>query len=787
MSSKAKAAAGLRQSKSSRRRELSTIPGRRNRRRFERQDKSSRRPSTDDTKHTTGFQLTILGLKHRILLFIWFFPYENIRVSFFPTSHSAGSGLAGGFPSGVSPATDTSVADSKEDADLDDLDTQPDTSQESAESEQPDSEQPEQVKGNQTPAPNKKNFQDNGYYSRSTKQAPSPASSDEKPARPRWTQWLFWMLLLVVLGFFFFPNLFSTDNRSTVDFDEFLTQAENDNVLSVEINNNNGDISGEFRDGQEFKTTGPLELSQADRDVINNIDQVRFTTPTSSFWANLLQILLPISLLILFFWWMTRRTQGQMKGIMSIGRSKAKTYSTERPGTTFEDIAGYEGVKKDITEIVDFLREPTKFAKLGAKVPKGVLLVGPPGTGKTLIARAVAGEAGVPFLSVTGSDFMEMFVGVGASRVRDLFQSAAKMGRAIIFVDEIDSIGRKRGAGLGGGHDEREQTLNQMLSEMDGFETTEGIVVIAATNRPDILDPALLRPGRFDRQVVVPLPELADREAILKVHTKKKELSDDVDLEVLARGTPGMSGADLANLVNEAALYAVRKESDDINMSHFEYARDRVIIGQKRETMVLSDQEKKTIAYHEAGHAVCAATMPTADPLHKVTIIPSGFALGVTMQLPDEERHIYRQDYIEDSLVVRMGGRVAEELVFDVISTGANNDLVGSTELARKMVREWGMSQEVGPMAWGSQGEVFLGEEIASTRVYSDETARIIDEEVEKILRKQENRCRETLKANRQALDMVAQALLEHETIPGKEVVRIVSLCRNGAVVGSDD
>jgi len=661
----------------------------------------------------------------------------------------------------------------------DDSTTGPSTEVSDAEVEDLSAEKSSELKVKERP---KNKFQDGDYYHRSRNSTPSPSGQEDERQRSRWSQWLIWMLLLLVLGFFLFPSLFSSDDRRAVAFDDFLTQAEQGNVSSVEINNNNGDIKGEFTDGEDFKTTGPLELSQDDRDIINNIGQVRFTTPTSSFWANLLQILLPVSLLILFFWWMTRRTQGQMKGIMSIGRSKAKTYSTERPGTTFDDIAGYEGVKKDITEIVDFLKEPAKFAKVGAKVPKGVLLVGPPGTGKTLIARAVAGEAGVPFLSVTGSDFMEMFVGVGASRVRDLFQSARKMGRAIIFVDEIDSIGRKRGAGLGGGHDEREQTLNQMLSEMDGFETTEGIVVIAATNRPDILDPALLRPGRFDRQVVVPLPELGDRVQILKVHSKNKELGEDVDMEVVAKGTPGMSGADLANLVNEAALYAVREEAEDITMSHFEHARDRIILGQKRETMVLSDQEKETIAYHEAGHAICAATMPTADPLHKVTIIPSGMALGVTMQLPDEERHIYRQDYIEDSLVVRMGGRVAEELVFKVISTGANNDLVGSTELARKMVREWGMSPEVGPMAWGSQGEVFLGEEIVSTREYSDETARVIDEEVEKILRTQEARCRETLTANRKALDMVAQALLDHETIPGTEVVRIVDLCRNGVV-----
>ena len=598
---------------------------------------------------------------------------------------------------------------------------------------------------------------------------------------PSWIRYLTWLFVIGTLGFLVLTNVFSGNSSREILFGDFLTMAEEGQVESVEINNNNGKIKGKLVSGEDFRTTGPLELLPEDRAIIANISQSEFVTPSTSFWSNWAPLLVPVGLLILFFWWMMRRTQGQMRGIMSVGRSRAKTYSTERPGNTFEDIAGYEGVKKDVTEIVDFLKEPAKFVKVGAKVPKGVLLVGPPGTGKTLIARAVAGEAGVPFLSVTGSDFMEMFVGVGASRVRDLFQSARKMGKAIIFVDEIDSIGRKRGAGLGGGHDEREQTLNQMLSEMDGFEPTEGIVVMAATNRPDILDPALLRPGRFDRQVVVPLPELSDRVKILEVHAKNKKLSEDVDLEVLSRGTPGMSGADLANLINEAALFTVRADEEEISMKHFEQARDRVIMGQKRETMVLSDQEKETIAYHEAGHAVCAATMPMADPLHKVTIIPSGMALGITMQLPDEERHIYRQDYIEDSLVVRMGGRVAEELVFNVISTGANNDLVGSTELARKMVREWGMSPEVGPMAWGSQSEVFLGDDIVSTREYSDNTARVIDKEVEKILRKQESRCRETLTTHRKALDFVAKALLEYETIAGDDVLRLIEASKNGS------
>jgi cell division protease FtsH len=459
---------------------------------------------------------------------------------------------------------------------------------------------------------------------------------------------------------------------------------------------------------------------------------------------------------------------------MSIGRSKAKVYTTEKPKTTFADVAGYEGVKQEIREVVDFLKSPGKFRDIGARIPKGVLLVGPPGTGKTLIARAVAGEAGVPFMSITGSDFMEMFVGVGAARVRDLFQTARKQAPCIIFVDEVDSIGRKRGAGLGGGHDEREQTLNQMLSEMDGFETTEGVVMMAATNRPDILDPALLRPGRFDRQIVVPLPDLEERLPILEVHTKDKRIAPDVDLSVIARGTPGMSGADLSNLVNEAALFAVRRGSKDVHMDDFEAARDRILMGQRRESMALSGGEKEVIAYHEGGHAVLAYALEHADPVHKVTILPSGMALGVTQQLPMEERHIYTQPYIEDSLVVRLGGRIAEELVFGNISTGANNDLVGCTELARKMVREWGMSERVGPMAWGSQGMVFLGEDLMHSRDYSDETARVIDEEVEQILRRQEDRARQVLGELRGGLDLVARALLEKETIDGAEVGRLV-------------
>ena len=597
-------------------------------------------------------------------------------------------------------------------------------------------------------------------------------------------KWGVWALIGLTLSIFLLgPLLGSTSKSKAVAYSTFLSEVRKGDVKSITIDNTDGSIKGSLKAGGSFRTTGPLNGGIPDADLTVLRDQgveVDYTTPTPGFLVSLLPFLIPVAIFVAFFWFMQRRAQSQMGGIMSIGRSRAKTYSTERPGTTFADVAGYEGVKQDIKEVVDFLKTPARFAEIGARIPKGVLLVGPPGTGKTLIARAVAGEAGVPFLSVTGSDFMEMFVGVGASRVRDLFQSARKLGRAIIFVDELDSIGRKRGAGLGGGHDEREQTLNQMLSEMDGFEATEGIVMIAATNRPDILDPALLRPGRFDRQVVVPLPELSEREAILRVHAKSKRMGPDVDLAVVARGTPGMSGADLANLVNEAALFAVRADEDEIHQRHFEMARDRVLMGARRESMALADREKEAIAYHEAGHAVAAAVLPQADPVHKVTILPMGMALGVTQQLPIDDRHIYRQDYIEDSLVVRMGGRIAEELVFGVISTGANNDLVGSTELARKMVREWGMSERVGPMAWGSQGAVFLGDDLMHSRDYSDETARVIDEEVERILREQEDRCRETLSAHRNSLDLVARALLEHETIDGSEVYRLVALGREG-------
>jgi cell division protease FtsH len=582
-------------------------------------------------------------------------------------------------------------------------------------------------------------------------------------------------LFVLVVAVLVLPPLLGDPARTEMSYGELIRKVNESNVAEATVNNDSGRVTGELKDGTRFTVDGPRPLPDADNAVLRDkVPELHFDNTQPNFFASLLPLLLPVGLLIGFFVWMNRRAQGQMSGIMSIGRSKAKVYTTERPKTTFSDVAGYEGVKQEIREVVDFLKSKERFKEIGARIPKGVLLVGPPGTGKTLLARAVAGEAGVPFLSVTGSDFMEMFVGVGASRVRDLFQTARKQAPAIIFVDEVDSIGRKRGAGLGGGHDEREQTLNQMLSEMDGFETTEGIVMMAATNRPDILDPALLRPGRFDRQIVVPLPDLEERLPILRVHCKDKRIGDDVDLTVVARGTPGMSGADLANLVNEAALHAVRRDSDAVHMEDFEAARDRVIMGQRRESLALSDEEKERVAYHEGGHAVLAYVLDHADPVHKVTILPTGMALGVTQQLPMEERHIYPRNYIEDSLAVRMGGRVAEMLVYGDLSTGANNDLVGNTELARKMVREWGMSDRVGPMAWGSQGMVFLGEDLMHTRDYSDETSRVIDEEVERILREQEERATAKLSKHRKGLDAVAAALLENETIDGAEVKRLV-------------
>ncbi len=610
-----------------------------------------------------------------------------------------------------------------------------------------------------------------GMPGKSKKDGASPTGKD-KPSMPRWAVWA---LIAVAAALVIGPRIVPTSTATKFTYTEFLEAVSNGQVTSIKINNLSNIISGELTSGDSFTTTGAVTLSDADEQLLKskNVDY-DYSTPQGNFFTSLIPILLPFLLIMGFFIWMQRRAMGQAGSIMSIGRSRAKNFNADKPVTTFADVAGYEGVKQEIKEVVDFLRTPERFKEIGARVPKGILLVGPPGTGKTLFARAVAGEAGVGFLSVTGSDFMEMFVGVGASRVRDLFQQASKMGRAIIFVDEIDSIGRKRGAGLGGGHDEREQTLNQMLAEMDGFEATEGIVVLAATNRPDILDAALLRPGRFDRQIIVPLPESDERLAILKVHSIGKRMGQDVDLDTMAKATPGMSGADLANLVNEAALFAVRRGSIHIERIDFENARDRVVLGASRESLVLNAEEKRATAYHEGGHAVLATVLPHSDPLHKVTILPRGMALGVTWTLP-AERHTYSREFFEDVICKAMGGRVAEMMVFGSLNSGAANDLEQATGIARRMVREWGMSDAVGPMAWSGQQQVFLGEDLmTSGREYSDETARKIDEEIGRILLEQEKRARVMLEKHRKGLDLVAQSLLDNETIDGAMVSRLV-------------
>jgi cell division protease FtsH len=607
---------------------------------------------------------------------------------------------------------------------------------------------------------------------------PTPGGGDQQPRRTGgWPRWALYVLAGVVAAALLLPSLWPRDDGEQITYTQFMEQVREGEVESVEINNSSGAITGEFEDGTQFNTTGGGErgLSEQDEAALReaNVDY-EFKTPSSNWFLSIAGLLLPVLLIIGFFVWMQRRAAGQMGNVMSIGRSRAKAYTSDRPSTTFGDIAGYDGVKQEITEVVDFLRMPDRFREIGARVPKGMLLVGPPGTGKTLFARAVAGEAGVGFLSVTGSDFMEMFVGVGASRVRDLFQQARRMGRAIIFIDEIDSIGRKRGAGLGGGHDEREQTLNQMLSEMDGFETAEGIVILAATNRPDILDPALLRPGRFDRQIVVPLPEYEERKAILDVHARDKRIGGDVDLGTMAKATPGMSGADLANLVNEAALVAVRRGSKVIERIDFENARDRVVLGALRESLVMTADEKRATAYHEGGHALLATVLPHGDPLHKVTILPRGMALGVTWSLP-QERHTYAKEYFEDIICKAMGGRVAEKIVFNGLNSGAANDLEQATSIARRMVREWGMSERVGPMAWSSQQHVFLGEDLMSAgREYSDDTAKLLDEEIARVLTEQEDRATKLLTKHRRGLELIAEALLDKETIDGREVAQLI-------------
>ncbi|HQF94302.1 MAG TPA: ATP-dependent zinc metalloprotease FtsH [Microthrixaceae bacterium] len=578
----------------------------------------------------------------------------------------------------------------------------------------------------------------------------------------------------------------TTAATSTIEYSTFLARVDAGKVKEVTFQTGSGSIDGTTTKGDRFTTQGPAGgLPDADIARLARNDVARNYVAEPSTWlGSLLTLLLPMVLIVGAIVWMSRRAQRQAGGFAAFGRSRVRVHDTTRPTTTFDDVAGYDAVKHEIREVVDFLGHPDKFAAVGAHIPKGLLLVGPPGTGKTLFARAIAGEAGVPFLSITASEFLEMFVGVGAARVRDLFDTARKQHPCIVFIDEIDAIGRKRGAGLGGGQDEREQTLNQILSEMDGFEVTEGIVVLAATNRPDILDPALLRAGRFDRQVVIPLPSQQERTEILAVHAKGKHLAPDVDLDLVARGTPGMSGADLANLVNEAALATVRRGAEVISAADFETARDRLLLGLERSALVVGPEEQRVLAAHEAGHALVAHLLEHADPVHKVTILPAGLSLGSTQQLPERERVIEQRPALDDALAVRLAGRTAEEIVFGVASTGAHDDLVQATELARRMVREWGMSPKLGHLAWGSNSAVFLGEDLVQTRDYSDETARLIDSETEKILEAQAARARDCLERYRAALDAIAAALVERETLSGADVADLVEAAHAPRLAG---
>ena len=570
-------------------------------------------------------------------------------------------------------------------------------------------------------------------------------------------------------------NLFSVRPQPVTElvYSEFLSRVENGEVAEVLLKGR--EISGKFNDGTAFST-----YSAEDPDLVPYLrgKEVRIVaepTQDNPWYVTIFVSWFPMLLLIAVWIFFMRQMQAGGSKAMSFGKSKARLLSDASVKVTFHDVAGVDEAKEELEEIIDFLKDPQRFQRLGGKIPKGVLLMGPPGTGKTLLAKAIAGEANVPFFSISGSDFVEMFVGVGASRVRDLFDQGKKHAPCIIFIDEIDAVGRHRGAGLGGGHDEREQTLNALLVEMDGFESNEGVILIAATNRPDVLDPALTRPGRFDRQVVVPNPDIKGREGILKVHSKNIPIEDDVDLEIVARGTPGFSGADLANLVNEAALLAARKDQVRVTMEDFEEAKDKVLMGTERRSMIISDEEKRSTAFHEAGHTLVAKKIPGADPIHKVTIIPRGRALGLTQQLPIDERHSYSREYLSDRLAILLGGRVAEELVFNTMTTGASDDINRATELARKMVCDYGMSEAMGPLTFGKKEEqIFLGREIAQHRDYSESTAIKIDEEVKKLVAEAHQRARTILTENMEALHWLASALLEHEVLGGEEIEVVI-------------
>jgi cell division protease FtsH len=586
---------------------------------------------------------------------------------------------------------------------------------------------------------------------------------------------IFWVVLICVAVLLYtVVRAGGQRTEKQVTYTQFMADVDAGRVKSVTITGNN-EVHGVYQNDQEgLKTTLPPNYPDAIKRIEERGVIIDAKASDSSGWVSFLVNLSPFILLFAFWIFMMRQMQSGGNKALSFGKSRARLHSTQQKKVTFKDVAGVEEAKEELQEIIEFLREPQKFQKLGGRIPKGVLLVGPPGTGKTLLARAIAGEASVPFFSISGSDFVEMFVGVGASRVRDLFEQGKKNAPCIIFIDEIDAVGRHRGAGLGGGHDEREQTLNQLLVEMDGFESNEGVILVAATNRPDVLDPALLRPGRFDRRVVVGRPDVGGREAILRVHTKKIPLGDDVDLSVLARGTPGLAGADLANLVNESALQAARQNRKVVMMVDFELAKDKILMGAERRSMILSDAEKRNTAYHEAGHALVAAVLPNADPLHKVTIIPRGMALGVTMQLPIDDKHSYNKDYLQAQLAILMAGRIAEEKYMKHMTTGAGNDIERATELARKMVCEWGMS-DLGPLSFGKKEEqIFLGREINQHRDYSEATAIKIDDQVKNLVQTGYDKATAIIAEYSDALVKIAETLLEREILDGAEVLAII-------------
>jgi cell division protease FtsH len=603
---------------------------------------------------------------------------------------------------------------------------------------------------------------------------------------------IMWLVLLIALApmaaRWFGAGPGAQANITYTEFREQVVQGNVENI-TVQADRIIGELAqpqtiegpaGEEINYTTFETFLPTFSDEGLFALLQDNNVIIDTQPQETFaWGTLLISMLPFVILIGLIYYFMRNARGQGQDVFAMGKSRAKLFQKSSESTMFSDVAGNEGTKRELEEVVEFLKEPSKFKRLGGKIPKGVLLVGPPGTGKTLLARAVAGEASVPFFSITGSDFMEMFVGVGASRVRNLFKDAKKSAPSIIFIDELDSIGRRRGAGVGGGHDEREQTLNQLLSELDGFEPNENVIVMAATNRPDILDPALLRPGRFDRQVTVDLPTLKDRLMILKIHSRNKPLDEDVQLEKIARGTPGFSGADLENILNEAALLAARRNKNKISNQDIDDSRDKVLMGLERENLTMTEREAKVLAYHEAGHAVVAAVLPHTDPVHKVTIVPRGRAMGVTQQLPERDRYLYPREYMLDRLAVMMGGRAAEEMVMKSITSGAENDLKEATRLVRKMVMDWGMSDALGHIALDTgNGEVFLGEEMTQRREFSERTAFMIDEEVKKILHDAFDRAKQTLEEHRDGLDRLVEALIEKEEVFGDEVLKIVGVER---------